>query len=164
MQEASMSSRKRPYQKKPFESTGASNDTSANLYMSMLLSPAWRALSAQQQRLYLYCKAQYYAEKHKPDGDNMSFTMNQSKWGDLYNLYEKSNAKGFYRDMSALIEHGFIVCVACGATTRTKSVYRFSSMWQKYGTADFSVSAQEITQAAARRRKDKENNANGNLY
>ena len=59
-----MSRRKPPYQKKPFESNGASNDTSANLYMSMLLSDAWRALTAQQQRLYLYCKAQYYAEKH----------------------------------------------------------------------------------------------------
>lgn len=35
-----MSRRKQPYQKKAFESTGASNDTSANLYMSMLLSDA----------------------------------------------------------------------------------------------------------------------------
>lgn len=148
-----MSSRKKPYQKKAFESTGASNDTSANVYMSMLLSNAWRAISAQQQRLYLYCKAQYYAEKHKPDGDNMCFTMNQSKWADLYGLYERSNAKGFYRDMSSLIEHGFITCVSCGSTTRTKSIYRFSDMWQRYGTADFEVSVQEITQAAAHRRK-----------
>lgn len=148
-----MGSRKRPYQKKTFESTGASNDTSANIYMSMIMSDAWRALSAQQQRLYLYCKAQYYGEKHKPDGDNLCFTMNQSKWADLYGLYEKTNARGFYRDMSSLIEHGFVVCVACGCTTRTKSIYRFSSMWQKFGTPDFKVSASEITQAAARRRK-----------
>ena len=148
-----MSSRKKPYQKKAFESTGASNDTSANVYMSMLLSNAWRALSAQQQRLYVYCKAQYYAEKHKPDGDSLCFTMNQSKWADLYGLYERSNAKGFYRDMTALIEHGFITCVSCGSTTRTKSIYRFSDMWQRFGTVDFEVSVQEITQAAAHRRK-----------
>ena len=159
-----MSSRKKPYQKKSFESTGASNDTSANVYMSMLLSSAWRALSAQQQRLYLYCKAQFYAEKHKPDGDNLCFTMNQAKWADLYGLYEKSNAKGFYRDMSALIEHGFVVCVACGCTTRTKSIYRFSDMWKKFGTVDFIVTPQEITQAAARRRKSIKESANGNLY
>ena len=65
-----MSRRKTPYQKRPFESIGTSNDTSANLYMSMLLSDAWRALTAQQQRLYLYCKSQYYAEKQKPNSQN----------------------------------------------------------------------------------------------
>lgn len=151
-----MSSRKKPYQKKSFESTGASNDTSANIYMSMLLSSAWRALSAQQQRLYLYCKAQYYAEKQKPNGDNMAFTLNRSKWADLYGLYERSNGKGFARDMSALIELGFVSCAECGAITRTKSVYRFSDMWKKYGTPDFQVSEQEITQAVAHRRKAKE--------
>ena len=31
----------------------------------MLVSPAWRALTAQQQRLYMVCKAQYYADKQK---------------------------------------------------------------------------------------------------
>lgn len=151
-----MSSRKKPYQKKSFESTGASNDTSANVYMSMLLSDAWRALTAQQQRLYLYCKAQYYAEKRKPNGDGLAFTMNRTKWADLYGLYERSNAKGFARDMSALIELGFISCTECGAITRTKSIYRFSDMWKWYGTPDFRVSEQELTRAAANRRKGKE--------
>lgn len=146
-----MSRRKRPYQKKAFESTGASNDTSANIYMSMLLSDAWRALTAQQQRLYLYCKAQFYAEKKKPGNDSLCFTMNQSKWYGLYNIYEKSNAKGFYRDMTALIEKGFIICVECGAITRTKSIYRFSSMWQNYGTEAFTVSPSEMTLAMQRK-------------
>lgn len=96
-----MRKRKTPYQKKPFESTGASNDTSANVYMSMLLSAAWRALTAQQQRLYLYCKAQFYAEKQKPNNDPLCFTMNQSKWAALYGLYEKSNAKALPRYVRA---------------------------------------------------------------
>lgn len=150
-----MSRRKHLYQKKPFESTGASNDTSANVYMSMLLSAAWRALTAQQQRLYLYCKAQLYAEKQKPNNDPFCFTMNQSKWAELYGLYEKSNAKGFYRDMSALIEKGFITCVECGAITRTKSIYRFSSMWQNYGTEAFAVSPSEMTLAMQRKERTK---------
>lgn len=159
-----MSKRKTPYQKKPFESSGASNDTSANLYMSMLLSDAWRALTAQQQRLYLYCKAQYYAEKQKPSSDPLRFTMNQSKWCSLYGLYEKSNAKGFYRDMAALIENGFVTCAECGAATRTKSIYRFSSMWQKYGTPDFEVSPAEMTLSMRRKGQTEKGVPPGKLY
>ena len=150
-----MSRRTKPYEKKAFESTGASSDTSANVYMSMLLSDAWRALTAQQKTLYLYCKAQYYAEKKKPNGDRLCFTMNQSKWSDVYGLYEKSNAKGFYRDMSALIEHGFVVCVECGAATRTKSIYKFSSMWQRYGTDAFEVAVSDMTASMRRRERNK---------
>ena len=146
-----MSRRKQPYQKKSFESSGASSDTSANIYMSMLLSSAWKKLTSQQQRLYLYCKAQYYAEKKKPRGDSLCFTMNQSKWCGLYGLYQKTNAKGFYRDMSALIENGFIVCVESGAVTRTKSIYKFSNMWQKYGTNSFAVLPSEMTNTMRRK-------------
>ena len=128
---------RRQYIKKNFESTGASNDTSANVYVSMLMSDAWKELTANQQRLYVYCKAQYYAEKSKPDGDPLQFTMNRSKWADLYGLYDRGNAKGFYRDMRELCNHGFIICVSSGQCTRTKSIYRFSDMWQKYGTEEF---------------------------
>ena len=147
-----MSRKKQTYQKKPFESTGESSDTSANIYISMLVSPAWQDLTANQQRLYLYCKAQYYAEKKKPNNDPLSFTMNQSKWSGLYKLYEKNNAKGFYRDLTALIEHGFIACVESGAATRTKSIYRYSSMWQKYQTPAFTISPSEMTLSMRRKR------------
>lgn len=159
-----MSKRKTPYQKKPFESNGASSDTSANLYVSMLLSDAWRSLTAQQQRLYLYCKAQYYAEKQKPNGNPLCFTMNQAKWCGLYRLYEKSNAKGFYRDMAALIEAGFVSCIECGATTRTKSIYRFSAMWQKYGTPAFEVAPADMTLSMRRKEQIKKGVPPGKLY
>ena len=142
-----MSKRRTPYQKRPFESTGKSSDTSSNIYMSMLLSPAWMDLTANQQRLYLYCKAQFYAEKQKPDGDPLAFTMNQAKWAGLYGLYKRNNAAGFLRDMAALIEHGFVVCKVCGALTRTRSVYQFSSMWQKWGQPGFEVLPSEMTLA-----------------
>ena len=147
-----MSRKKQTYQKKPFESTGGSSDTSANIYMSMLVSPAWQDLTANQQRLYLYCKAQYYAEKQKPNNDPLCFTMNQSKWSGLYGLYDKNNAKGFYRDMEALILHGFISCIESGAVTRTKSIYRYSSMWQKYKTPAFAISPSEMTYSMRRKR------------
>ena len=148
-----MSRRKQPYQKKAFESTGASSDTSANVYMSMLLSPAWKDLTANQQRLDLVCKAQYYAEKQKINGDPLCFTMNQSKWADLYGLYKRNNAASFIRDMTALIEHGFVSCVACGAISRSKSIYRFSAKWQKWGTADFEILPSEMTVSMLRKER-----------
>lgn len=127
-----MSRYKKKYEKKSFESTGISSDTSANIYMSMLLSDAWKNLTANQQRLYLYCKAQYYAEKKKPRDDPLCFTMNKSKWSKLYGLYDSSNGKGFIRDMTALIQFGFVSCVECGASSKTKSIYRFSAKWREY--------------------------------
>lgn len=146
-----MKRRKQPYQKKQFESTGISNDVSANLYLSMLTSPAWLDLSAQQKTLYVYCKLQLYAEKRKPTDDTTTFTMNQGKWAEKYKLYKTNNFKGFARDMAALIDHGFIICVASGAFTRTKSIYRFSSMWQHWGTEAFEISPTNCTLSMVRK-------------
>ena len=140
-----MGKRKTPYVKELYESTGASNDTSANLYISMLTSAAWRALTAKQQVLYLCCKAQRYAEKRKPLDDDRNFTMNRSKWCHLYGLYNDGNHMAFYRDMEALIEKGFVVCVESGQNTRTKSVYAYSSMWRHYGTSAFEVPLRDMT-------------------
>lgn len=145
--------RRTEYRKRAFESTGESSDTSANLYGSMLTSPAFLSLTAQQKALYLYCKAQYYGAKSRPDKDNRElFYMNQYMWSERYKLYDKSNAKGFYRDRDALIEKGFIVCVEDGQATRTKSVYAFSSMWQKYGQPGFQV--RECDKTASMRKKE----------
>lgn len=135
-----MSSRKNQYEKQPFESDCSGSDTSSNIYESMLRSPAWIDLKPTAQVLYLVCKSQYYAEKKKPIiSDRRSFTMNQGKWADSYKLYRKDNAKAFYRDMAALIEHGFIDCIESGANTRTKSIYQFSSRWHDYGTEYFEM-------------------------
>lgn len=148
--------RKKVYQKRPFESNQATSDTSANIYMSMLRSDAWKHLTKSQQVLYLVCKSQLYAEKHKPLGEE-SFTMNRAKWCKLFELYTDSNHQGFYRDMAALIEHGLVICVERGQNTRTKNVYAFSSMWRHYGTPQFYVDPRHMTQRMlnnARKKKD----------
>lgn len=131
------------------------NDTSANIYLSMILSPAWRDLTANQQRLYLVCKAQYYAERPKPGGDPLAFTMNRAKWSDLYGLYKRNNAASFYRDMEELILHGFVACKECGALTRTKSIYCFSDKWKRWALADFEVVPSEMTAAMRRKIREK---------
>ncbi len=133
-----MARKKERYRPKSFESDGSRSDTSANIYMSMLMSDNWRSLSTNAQRLYIYCKSQYYAEKRKPKPDykqlteqelQQCFTMNKSKWKDLYHLY--TNNRQFYKDMDLLIEYGFVERIESGKNTRTKSIYMLSDKWQK---------------------------------
>lgn len=127
------------YKPKSFESTGASNDVSANIYMSMLLHDNWKALTKNQQVLYLYCKAQLYAEKRKPkpvlaqlDDSQQTrlFTMNRAKYVQLYGLYSDGNRNAFKNDMQALIKFGFIELIEDNSKLRKKNVYMFSDNWR----------------------------------
>lgn len=124
-----------------FESFGYSNDTSANIYLSMLVSPAWLALTKNAQILYVYCKSQYYAERRKPIPQirqlndtqlKRCFTMNKSKWLDVYHIYNSEYGQ-FYKDMAMLVEQGFIEVVESGKSNRTKSIYMFSDKWREKG-------------------------------
>lgn len=151
-----MSKKHRSYEKKAFESLCTSSDTSANIYESMITSPAWLELTATQKVLYLTCKSQYYAEKQKPNNNGSQFTMNKYKWCNKYKLYTNSNSAGFYRDMTALIEKGFIICVECGAYTRTKNIYQFSDKWRNYSKADFEILPSEMTLSMSRKMRKRE--------
>lgn len=130
----------RRYEPKSFESQQNSSDVSANIYVSMLMSDAWKALTDGAKVLYLYCKAQYYAEKKKPKPQstnptklteeqlNRCFTMNKSKWKDLYEI--TSNPNQFSKNMQMLIDYGFIELIENGKITRTKSIYMLSDKWR----------------------------------
>lgn len=143
-----MSRKKQQYQKKSFESNLSNNDTSANIYMSMLLSPAWQDLKPRQQTLYLHCKAQYYGQSGKravDTTDNAKFYFNRALWCGIYKLYNKGNQNAFYKDMESLILHGFIKCTQSGRITRTKSIYQYSNKWKVWGTDAFSLLTTELT-------------------
>lgn len=130
----------RRYEPKAFEGKQNSSDVSANIYVSMLMSDAWRVLTDGAKVLYLYCKAQYYAEKKKPKPQqtnplklneeqlNRCFTMNKSKWKDLYEI--ASNQNQFTKNMQMLIDYGFIELIENGKITRTKSIYMLSDKWR----------------------------------
>lgn len=127
------------YAPKPFESDGNASDTSANIYMSMLMSYAWQQLSKNAQVLYVYCKAQYYAEKRKPKPEHRQlseqeqrqcFTMNKSKWQKLYKIYKSDNGQ-FNKDMKQLIEYGFVELLESGKNVREKNTYILSSEWKQ---------------------------------
>lgn len=145
---------KRPkYEKRMFESSGSSNDVSANIYDSMITSLAYRELTSKQRDLYTHCKLQYYrvSAKQRPEfNDQTQFYFNQYLWCDKYKLYAKGSANSFYKDMNALIDKGFIRCVSSGKAARTKSIYQFSHKWQLYGTDRFEVLPNERTMAKAK--------------
>lgn len=140
-----MSKKKIKYQKKSFESTLVSNDTSSNIYESMLLSSAWKDLTSRQKLLYIYCKSQYYSEKTTYENNPYTFTMNKYKWCNKYNLYTNSNSASFYKDMEELIKHGFVACIKCGAIARQKNIYIYSDKWIQWKTPQFEVTKDEMT-------------------
>lgn len=127
----------RKYRPKAFESSGASKDTSANIYESMLKSAAFMDLTPRQRLLYVYCKAQFYGKrkpgKDFPDieqlqGDDLFYFPMQTAVD--YGLYTRNNHKNFYRDMKELEKHGFIKTVINGKIHKTKSVYQYSGNWK----------------------------------
>ena len=140
-----MAKKKHKYQKKTFESTLDPKDTSANIYESMLLSSAWNDLISKQRLFYVYCKSQFYSEKTTYEDNPYTFTMNKAKWCSKYSIYTKGNASSFYKDMEALINHGFIACIKCGAIARQKNIYQYSSKWRLWNTNQFEITRDEMT-------------------
>jgi hypothetical protein len=133
--------RKTGYVRKPYESARAGpydRDGYVGIYRSMTESPAWKALTGDQVKLYIFCREQI-AAKQKPGHDfpmyeayqgNDVFYMNWKKVQFL-GLY-RTNKDKFYRDIAALCELGFIERLYYGKSARQKSVYRYSSKWQEY--------------------------------
>lgn len=157
-EDSSHMGKKKKFVPKDFESMKGIHDTSASIFRSMLLHQVCRDLTASQFRLYVYCKSELYGKnRHDLDGfpayvrdDPAYFTFNKAKWqkDGLYGLY--SNSGQFYKDMAALIEHGFIDCVQSGYSTRTKSLYKFSTRWQLWGTENFTVPTSVMTTSMLR--------------
>lgn len=133
-----MGNRKTPYKPKLFESTGRSNDTSANIYDSMLVSPAFKALTKGQRLLYVYMKKMYYGHRRPIKDDPLSFTFNQCKWikdkkhTNKYGFELYSNKNQFYKDRDALVNHGFIEIVENNKNQRESNIYRFSDKWRTW--------------------------------
>ena len=134
-----MSRRKERYRPKVFESMGNSDDVSANIYMSMLMHENWKALTKNQQILYVYCKAQMYAEKRKQKPavrqlneteQKLLFTMNRTKYVNLYGLYSDGNRQSFVKDMQALIDYGFVDLIESNGHNFKKNIYMLSDNWR----------------------------------
>ncbi len=147
-----MSRSRKKYVPKKFESRGEKfidengklrADTSANIYESLLLSNAFRDLSDRQKMLYVVAKSQYYGHR-KPEKDFPEIEKFKGadvfylNWNAVkrYGLYKESMHSNFYKDMAALIEHGFIERLSSGKGNRSKSIYKFSADWQTWKSED----------------------------
>lgn len=132
-----MGQRRKPYIPKAFESTGISNDTSANIYGSMLDSSAFKDLTKNQRLLYVYMKKQYYGTR-KPERDFPD--VEQLQGAELfyfnlalavkYGLYSRANDRQFYNDIAAIEQHGFIKTVSSGRATKSRFIYKFVGDWK----------------------------------
>lgn len=136
---------KKRYEKKSFESA-TPKDTSVCIYESMLISDAFMDLSKNQRLLYIYVKKQFWSKNRPPKHSEEE----RERFGDCsvyfnidlavqYGLYKATNRKGFYDDMQALIDHGFLECLVRAKNQFGKNIYKLSDKWQKWKTEHMAV-------------------------
>jgi len=139
--------RKRAARTPPPELALAGDHRFVQVWSSFVTSAAYRDLTDKQARLLFYC----YFETHgramndSENGDPLLFYMNRGLYVTYYGLYSKGNESGFRRDMTALIEHGFVDCRARGYEMKDKNLYRLSSRWRLWGEAGFVMPADCMT-------------------
>lgn len=112
-------------------------DTFLSLYESMLLSPAYKALSCKEKYLYTLCKAQYRG-KRKPrqdlpnelklQGDDLFYFNRQLAIE--YGFCKENDTGPLYDGLKALEAFGFIDKVVSGKANHQKSIFRYSNRWQ----------------------------------
>lgn len=134
-----MTVRKKKYKPKLFESTGTSNDTSANIYHSMMISPAFKNMTKNQRLLYICMKDRFYGQRKPgldyPDIDGLQgddkFYFNFAL-AEEYGLYTKGNKQSLYNDIKELEKHGFIKTLSNGKSTHSRSIYQYVKDWQTW--------------------------------
>lgn len=118
-------------------------DTYARITDSLLKSEAFKSLAYHEKMLCISMRVQEYG-KRKPNRD---YDENSEYWSSVcsdlcfyysfatakdYSDRYKNNSGRLYKDIDALIEHGFIEKVISGKGTREKSVYKYSDKWQHW--------------------------------
>ena len=163
-----MSGRKKIYKFEPFEATSGvgrtaggsqkliyidqqgrgQRETSTQIAYSMLVSPAFKDLTARQRMLYIYAKSQFYGARDRPcntypDVEEyqqhrgmMHFYLNHNLLSGVFGLYSKDNHRCLYNDIKAIVAHGFIEpCTAGGNVTssnHTRRIYKYSTAWKDW--------------------------------
>jgi len=121
-------------------------------------SNAFKTLTDRQKVLYIHCvNEEFHPKRYKPDKDDLKkFYFNELIWSDKtdpetgrtgYGLYSITRKTSFYRDMDALIMHGFIKCVYCGANAKHRNIYKYSDKWKRYGKPGFEILPEEMTKS-----------------
>lgn len=142
--------RRKRYGRKVWQRRAGSGEGFVQLHYDLLDSPAFHDLKARFPRaaiLYLYClrEAHGQAMRDNPGSDERVFYQSRSSCVGKHHLYAPTDRRGFKRDMTALIEHGFVDCVRSGYATREKNLYALSGRWCDWGTEKFAVPENVMT-------------------
>lgn len=115
---------------------GRSDGAYTLLTDKMVRSKAYNSLSDSAARLLMVLKLQrqYFIGRDKQTGKEkaiggniLNFTFSR----EVQKLYGYNNPNKVRRCMIELVENGFIDIVSNGWNTRTKTIYRYSSEWEK---------------------------------
>lgn len=123
-------------------------DTTTLLTYSMMISGAFKDLTARQRMLYVYAKSQFYGARSRPGKDftdvpefkeykgQKYFYLNHALLSDVYGLYPKTNHRDLYKDIEALVKHGFIEYYtepkAVNKSNHMRTIYRYSEAWKDW--------------------------------
>lgn len=136
-------SRRKKHTFQPYQRRANTDKTGfARLFYDLLDSDAFRDLTPRQRLLYVYCARESHNEDTmkvtgKPFDESL-FLMNRAK-RKSHELYGLTDTRQFERDMTALVNHGFVDAVTSGYATKRANVYRLSSRWHNWGTPSFSM-------------------------
>lgn len=147
-------------------------DPTTQIMYTMLISPAFKDLTARQRMLYVYAKSQFYGAVSRPSGDfkdengntieqfkrydgKECFYLNHKLMSDVFGLYPKTNHRDLYFDIEALIQRGFIERVTgqerkkTTETNHMRNIYKYSEKWKEITETDLErirVKEKEIKQ------------------
>ena len=135
-----MGKRKQQYRPKDFESAEPNKPISANIYLDMLLSDAWKDLPTAAKELYIAMKSQYYGQKPIKLTDEITgevtelpqeyFYFNRGLARDVFGM---KNPNQVSKNTKALIQYGFIEIAVKAKKAPQKDIYKLSSKWREYG-------------------------------
>lgn len=142
--------RKKAFRFEPWQ-TKAAQEPFIIIPMSLLKSPAWKALNKREQALYMLAFFQRYpAIKESMKKDPNPDISPAARWPDYPQIgpdcfylnfaiavnngnYKKYDRAAFYQHRKALVDKGFLdLVVDAGKMHREKSVFRMSSRWQDW--------------------------------
>lgn len=117
------------------------SDSMIGITTSMFVHPAFLDLTNTQKMLYITAKYQYRNAPDRPcdhndndlykgkDGKQYIY-LNLKLATEVFRIYGEKNKATFYKDIKALIAHGFIVPVQRENNQRT--IYKLSEEWKHY--------------------------------
>lgn len=127
-------------------------ETTASKTMSMMLSKAHRDLTPRQRELLTVAYSQFYGARSRPCLDfpevdvfkecrgNKHIYLNKKLLVDVFGLYSENNHSAMYKDIDALVTHGFLDRLTPRVNPKDKDGQRPNTTIDENGQMKFSRS------------------------